>query len=388
MKIDLEFSGNQLLLNPRLPRATREIFEAAWCDLVEPRYIRHVGISTSGTSGDGFGRLIVLSKEALEASARAVNERFHSGKHDIWFKSLPSFHVGGLGILVRAHLSGAQVYEDRSEKWSVSSFIEQVNASKATLISLVPTQVFDLVQAHVRAPASVRAVIVGGGRFEDSLRLRARDLGWPCLPSYGMTETCSQVATAVSTDDPRLQLLNHADVRTEADGHLAVKAASLLSAQIVFSSTGQPTLVDPKKDGWFVSEDRGSVQGRVLTIEGRTTDFVKIGGEGVVMARLEEKLDELKLAMKFGADAAIVAAHDERLGAQILLLTDEPESVPSASAPCEAADAEALVGRFNAEVAPYERIRRIHRVERLPRTALGKLQRRLALELAGVQPPA
>lgn len=364
---------NELLLNPRLPLSVRARFENAWQTLVEPRFTDHVGITTSGSSGDSIGRLIVLSRAAIEASARAVNERFASGPHDVWFKSLPSFHVGGFGILVRARLSGAGVHEDRSEKWNVHEFITQVATSGATLISLVPTQVFDLVQAGVRAPRSVRAVIVGGGRFEDSLRLRAIELGWPCLASYGMTETCSQIATALSPEDPSLVLLSHAEARTSADGRLAVRGPSLLSAQIKF--TPEPALEDPRIDGWFIGEDHAKVVGRTLIIEGRASDFVKIGGEGVVVARLEERLEQLKLARHFSGDAALLAARDSRLGAAIVLLTS--------AAP---ATVEPLVTAFNEAVAPFERIRSVHHVGEIPRSPLGKLLRGAALQLVGLQP--
>ncbi len=369
--LDLEFVRNQLLLNPRLPRAERERFENAWASLVEGHYSYHVGLTTSGSSGS-HGKIILLSKNALEASAQAVNERFAVVPDDVWFKSLPSFHVGGLGILIRAKLSGSHVYEDRSEKWKVHDFIEQVKASKATLIPLVPTQVFDLVQHHVAAPKHVRAVIVGGGRFEESLRLRALDLGWPCLPSYGMTETSSQIATAVSTEDPRLQLLSHAEARVSTDGRLAVKAASLLTAQITFKD--QPELHDPKIDGWLITEDHARVEAGVLTIDGRTQDFVKIGGEGVSVARLEEKLEALKLTLRIGFDAALVAAFDERLGSIIALLATSAESAK-------------LVEEFNGQVAPFERIRTVREVVEIPRSPLGKLLRAAALELVGLRPP-
>jgi O-succinylbenzoic acid--CoA ligase len=365
---------NQLLLNPRLPRDARERFEKAWNDLVEPVFKHHVGIATSGSSGDSLGKLILLSNEALEASARAVNERFDSDSRDVWFKSLPSFHVGGLGILVRARLSGAAVYEDKSEKWNVHDFIAQLRTSKATLISLVPTQVFDLVNAPIEAPKHIRAVIVGGGRFEDSLRQRASDLGWPCLPSYGMTETCSQIATALSPDDPRLALLSHAEARTAPDGRLEIRATSLLSAQIRFQPDAQ--LVDPLVAGWFSTEDHGLVHEGILTIEGRASDFLKIGGEGVSLALLEEKLEHLRLASKFPSDIALVAAHDDRLHATIVLLTTASEG-----------ETASFVAQFNKSVAPFERIRLVKEVTEIPRSALGKLLRKAALELVGLHPP-
>jgi O-succinylbenzoic acid--CoA ligase len=380
MMVDLEFQKNQLLLNPRLPQIVHGRFESAWQTLVEPRFVRHVGVSTSGSSGDSIGRLILLSKDALEASAGAVNERFKSDSKDIWFKSLPSFHVGGLGILVRAKLSGARVYEYRSEKWNARDFVDQVVSSRATLISLVPTQVFDLVQAHIQAPSHVRAVIVGGGRLEESLRLKALDLGWPCLPSYGMTETCSQIATAVSIDDPSLRLLSHAEARSAADGRLEVKGPSLLSAQIIFGVDGKesnPQLTDPKHDGWLTTEDRAQVENGTLIVEGRTSDFVKIGGEGIVVARLEERLEQEKFASHFTKDAALLAAHDDRLGGTIVLITTASED-----------QADALVTRFNAGVAPFERIRLVKYVESVPRSPLGKILRGAAFDLIGLKPIA
>ena len=374
MSIDLAFRQNQLLLNPRLPTDRREIFAKAWRELAEPDFERHVGIVTSGSSGNSFGRLIILSKDAIEASARAVNERFGSGPHDIWFKSLPSFHVGGLGILVRAKLSGATVYEDREEKWNAEKFAEQLIISQATLVSLVPTQVFDLVQAKIRAPRTVRSVIVGGGRLEDSLRKQATELGWPCLPSYGMTETASQVATALNPEDPRLVLLAHADAKTSVDGHLVLRSSSILTAQISFDSSGVATLTDPKVGGWFTTEDLVKIEDRALTIEGRAGDFIKIAGEGVVLARLEEHLERLRLTSHFTKDAAIIAAKDSRLGAVLVMLSDAPK-----------AEAEELAKKFNEDVAPFERIRRVECVDRIPRSELGKLQRGLALSQIGLE---
>ncbi len=374
---DLESTSNLLLTNPRWPKDDRFRFQETWIDLVEGKFEAHVGIATSGSTG-GSGSLVLLSKNALRASARAVNERLAATSADIWYKSLPNFHVGGLGILVRAHLSGAKVVEDESEKWDATGFHSKLEKSEATLLSLVPTQVFDLVREKLRSPSRLRAVIVGGGRLEESLRLAALDLGWPILPSYGMTEAASQVATAVSPDDPRLVPLTHLEVMTDHEGRLQLSGSSLLSAKITFDAQGRATMFDPKRSGWFTTEDRGEVlEDGSLLIEGRTHDFVKIGGEGVVVSRLEEKLEIAKLHLGFSKDAAVVAARDERLGAKMILLTTANES-----------ETKPLAEAYDSGVAPYERIRSIHTVSAIPRTALGKLQRGPALALVGFEAAA
>jgi O-succinylbenzoic acid--CoA ligase len=263
----------------------------------------------------------------------------------VWLAVLPTFHVGGLGIYARAFLSGARVVGD----WD----------DEVTLASLVPAQVSDLVRAGAKPPKSLRAVIVGGGALSDELYRAGTALGWPLLPSYGMTETCSQVATA-AVGSPELVLLSHAEAHVETDGRLAIRGSSLLTG---YATDGG--LVDPKVDGWFVTEDLGSVEGRVLRIGGRRGDFVKIGGESVDLARLDAILASIA-----GLHCAIAAVPDERLGHVIHLFADG------------SVDGETVAAVFNARVHPFERARRVHRVAQIPRSSLGKLLRKELLTLA------
>ena len=86
--------------------------------------------------------------------------------------------------------------------------------------SLVPAQVLDLVRAGLRPPPVLRAIVVGGGAISAELYRDARALGWPVLPSYGMTECCSQIATA--THDGRSCSCSIISRRAaKADGRLA-----------------------------------------------------------------------------------------------------------------------------------------------------------------------
>lgn len=294
----------------------------------------HVWLATSGTSG--LLKLTALSKRALLASAAAVNRHLDAGAHDVWLCVLPTFHVGGLGIHARAYLSGARV---------VTAGWEGV-----TLASLVPAQVSDLVRDRVAPPDSLRAVVVGGGALSADLHETARALGWPLLPSYGMTECSSQVATAShgSTD---LLLLDHVDARIEPDGRLALRSDALFTGYAT-----EEGFVDPKIDGWFITDDVATLDGRVLRVEGRRGDFVKIGGESVDLSRLDRILAEIH------ADAAVFPIPDERLGHVIGLAV-------------ASGDADAIAEAFNARVFPFERARRVIRVAEIPRTSLGKIVR-------------
>ncbi len=373
--LSLDSPENVLLLNPRLPASQRDLYESAWKNCIKKGEGR-VGIATSGSSGE-LGRLIVLAKEALIASAGAVNERLDSTASDVWLKALPDFHVGGLGIRFRAQLSGANVVGSKLERWNAGEFVVEVRAVKATLLSLVPTQLFDLVRLNLAAPASLRSVVIGGGRLEESLRIEAIAQGWPVLPSYGLTECCSQVATALNPQDPRLMPLAHVRLRTNERELIKIQSPSLLSGLITLESQ-EAMLIDPKQDGWFTTEDRGRLcEDGSLEILGREQDFVKISGEGVSLQRLEDLFDRLRRRFHAESDLALLAARDERSGAIIVLIGNAEEE-----------HARKLMEAFNAEVLPVARIRRFHFVDKVPRSPLGKLRRRSALALVGLEPVA
>lgn len=359
------FEKSALLLNPRLPRESAEAFERGW-SLYSDRFKNHIGITTSGSTG--AGKIVLLSQEALEASAASVNKRFLSDASDVWFKTLPDFHVGGLGIQIRAHLSGAKVIEN-FEAWNASRFAEALRKARATLVSLVPTQVFDLVQAGERAPSSLRAAIIGGAKFSDILRDRAIELGWPVLPSFGMTETSSMIAIANDPLVPRLFPMSHAQVRISPAGKIEISGPSLLSATI----HGEKLI--ERESEWFTTEDIGQIESDgSLVVLGRAGDFVKISGEGVSVSSLEERLEALKMKLQLQSDSALLVASDERLGAKIILLGTQE------------AEANRLRDEFNSQVAPFERIKEVHSVSNVPRSALGKLLRLEALSLVGLKP--
>lgn len=344
MDIDWLSAASHVLLNPRMPADERDRLQSMVIDLPG-----HLWLATSGTTGSL--KLTALSKEAMLASAAAVNRHLQSNANDVWCCVLPTFHVGGLGIYARAFLSGARVVQ---AVWDAHEFTAMRDV---TLASLVPAQVRDLVDAKLEAPPALRAIVVGGGAMSTDLYNAARELGWPLLPSYGMTETCSQVATATA-ESPQLHLLEHIDARTEVDGRLAFRGPSLL--------TGYATergFIDPKVDGWLITEDLGTVRGRTLIVEGRQGDFIKVGGESVDLSRLDAILASIA-----GPDAAIVAVPDPRLGHVIHLAVAHP------------IDADTVAAAYDARVHPFERARRVHRVAEIPRSPLGKLIRARLLQ--------
>jgi O-succinylbenzoic acid--CoA ligase len=148
---------------------------------------------TSGTSGRPKGA--VLGFDSLMASAVASTELLGSQPDDRWLLCMPLFHVGGLSILTRAALAGTSVV--LHERFDPQRVSEALDAERITQLTFVATMLARLLEVRGarRAPESLRFVLVGGGPAPQPLLERARALGFPLAPTYGLTETASQAAT-------------------------------------------------------------------------------------------------------------------------------------------------------------------------------------------------
>ncbi|MEZ0391431.1 MAG: AMP-binding protein [Pseudobdellovibrionaceae bacterium] len=370
-KIIWNNEDSAVLLNPRMPTEERHLLSQL-PELYPQK--SHIWISSSGSS-TGIGestKLIALSKQAFLASAQAVNQHLQSDSKDCWVQVLPQFHVGGLSIEARVHLSGAQQVNGLAgDKWDARFFHQTIEGKKGTLSALVPTQIIDLIQAKLKSPSSLRAVVVGGSALPGDIYTKALDLGWPLLPSYGMTECCSQVATAglesLKNQKPELQILSHIQAQTNSEGYLKIQSPSLLTGFAQWKNK-EPHWLDPKEGGWFQTQDLCEIQNGILKPLGRGSDYVKVLGEGVNLQRLQERLESLahNLGSEIWRQIAIVAILDARRENQILLVH---------TVEVQEKEMDSLVKSFNEQVAPYEKIQG-HRVLReIPRTALGKIAR-------------
>lgn len=366
-------SENHFFLNPKFPPHQAKLL-IQQLDQVSKNLEGHIFLLSSGTTANSFQDLkwVALSKRAFLASADAVNQHLKSTVSDVWLQPLPEFHVGGLSILARSTRSGARVVP--FQKWNCEAFIASITQHHVSLTALVPTQLYDLVQAKVRCPNSLRALPVGGGALSYGLYRRALELGWPVLPTYGMTEACSQIATASleslgssfseEGELPGMEVLSHLEVEMLPDHRFQLRGPSLLSGYIYRKSESYASFEDPKEGGWFLSPDKGELQGKHLKICGRLGDFVKIGGESVEVSRLRCILDEIHMSFGMKFDYALLPVPDERLGHVIHFFSEkhscEDESI-------------ALIEAYNSRVLAFERIRKHHRIQFIPRTELGKL---------------
>ncbi|MFT4638032.1 MAG: O-succinylbenzoic acid--CoA ligase [Verrucomicrobiales bacterium] len=332
-----------------------------WLDR-QSHLLGHVLFKTSGSTG--HAKYVCLSRAALRASAAMVNDHLQATEADVWLGVLPEYHVGGFGVAARASLLGCGVVLTRSE-WSPRSFCEEASICGATLTSLVPTQVFDLVDQRCQAPSTLRAVLVGGGNLEPDLEERARALGWPLLKTFGMTETASQVATQAMGSDQEapMMLLLGWEAHTNEDSLLRVRGDALFSGYVWWN--GKDYHFDDTGE-WFLTSDFVRLKGRQLEFVGRSQHRLKIKGELVHLAAL--RLDLERVARALGVDplaATLIAVSHPRDEHALVLITEKQLSSDQHLM---------LQNGYNERAIGLVRLFESFVVPELPRTSLGKLR--------------
>jgi O-succinylbenzoic acid--CoA ligase len=265
-----------------------------------------------------------------------------------WLCPMPLAHVGGLSIQLRSAIYGTTVLlHSRFDADAVLAALSDP-ASPVTLVSLVPTMLSRLLDAGLREPPGLRWALLGGGPIAPSLLERARTAGVPVAASYGMTEACSQIATA------GLPLFGF-EVRIAGDGEVLVRGPAV----------ARGALAD---DGWLHTGDLGSLDdGGRLSIEGRKADTIVSGGENVAPVEVEAILLEHPAV----ADAAVLGRSDPEWGeavvAKVVLRDGAPPAVDQAPAQ--------LRRHCASRLAAFKVPKAVEVVDALPRSTTGKLLR-------------
>ena len=328
---------------------------------------------TSGS--EGRPKWVLLTKTAMLASARGVCDHLRVNSSDRWLLTLPQWHVGGFSLWSRAFVSGSVVIEATASKWSPAGFAADVEKNRITLTSLVPAQVVDLVREGLRSPSSLRAVVVGGGRLEPEWGTRARELGWPVLQSYGMTEAASQVATEplehlnTGYDPDAMIVLPHWQTHTE-EGRLVIRGPALAAGHIHQAENGQWNW-EPIGDH-FITRDQVELVQRGghtrLRFIGREAHMLKILGELVHLGALQAKLSQICTDNGHTNLAVLIAEPDERRGHTLVMRYNRQQLTPAA--------AEQLRATFDHTpgIRPFERIQRLHAVDGPVINEMGKMK--------------
>lgn len=362
----LELHVPALLVHPQLTVPERAELAAA---AARAGHVPHAGaaaiIFTSGTTGAPRGA--ILTRSALLASAQASAANLDWQRDDCWLLCMPIARVGGLSIITRCLAARRCVV--LAPGFDAKLFPEWVASNHVTLVSLVPTMLARVFDAHPawRAPSHLRAVLLGGAAASPKLLRRAQDRRSPIVVTYGLTETCSQVvATPYASRFAPAQCfagvpLAGIDLRI-TDGHIEVRGPTLMA--------GYWNEAPLAPNAWFDTGDLGDIDsGGYLHVHARRMDLIVTGGENAYPAEVERVLE----AFPGIAAAGVFGVPDEVWGYTVAAAL-VAEKVP----PSDAALLEYVSGRL----APHKRPRHICYLPRLPQAPSGKLDRRALAAMA------
>ncbi|MFT4258528.1 AMP-binding protein [Microbacterium sp.] len=283
-----------------------------------------VVIATSGSSG--IPKQVVLSGEALRASAAATAARIGSGR---WLLALPPTYVAGLQVLVRSAMAGTQpaVLEGR---FSANAFAESTLSMLRPAggpgvgipdlyTSLVPAQLVTLLDAAddpavLAALQAYEAILIGGQALPQPVRERAIERGVRLVRTYGSTETSGGcVYDGVPLDTVAVR---------EVDGELRIAGPHLADGYLGDEAlTARAFTRDEHGIRWYRTGDLGLVEDGVVRVHGRVDNVIVSGGVNVSLDRVESVVR----AVPGLASAVVVGVDDERWGEASVIVAPRGE---------------------------------------------------------------
>jgi o-succinylbenzoate---CoA ligase len=311
-----------------------------------------VVVATSGSTGAAKG--VDLTHDALAASTRASLARLGARPGDRWALLLPTHHVAGLQVWLRAWASG----HDPIHLDDTADLV----GSGAAFVSLVPTQLARwLEQLAVTGPpaATPPTVLLGGAAAPPGLIDRATAAGIRVVTSYGMSETGGGcVYDGRPLDGVEVGIDGGPPATSGAGGRIGLRGPVLGAG---YRGRSAPFTDD---EGWFWTSDLGRLEpdGR-LHVLGRADDVAISGGENVPLGIVRDTLATHPTV----GDVAVVGRPDARWGEVVVAVV-----VPApGTAPTLAALRDHVRSTHPAAYAPQ----RLAVVDALPRDAMGKLPR-------------
>src|SRR5699024_5155822 len=236
-----------------------------------------------------------------------------------------------------------------------------------THVSLVPQTLKWLMDEGFDQPYNIEKILLGGAKLSSSLIDQALERQLPICNSFGMTETCSQFLTAT----PEMLTRRYDTVGKPSDnvevkikspnaqghGELLIKGDNVMNGYLYPADR-----IDTFEDGYFNTGDIAEIDeaGYVMVYD-RRKDLIISGGENIYPYQIETIAKNYVMI----EDAVCVGVEDDVWGEVPYLYYVSKEKISD----------DQLLKYFNNNLAKYKVPKHFKRVESLPYTSTGKLQR-------------
>ncbi|SDL56046.1 4-coumarate--CoA ligase [Arthrobacter sp. ov407] len=346
---------------------------------------------SSGTTGRPKG--VMLSHRNLVANVEQARGLLGVVPEDRLLALLPFFHIYGLTVLLNLALR-QRARLVTMPRFDLPEFLRIIQEHRCSYLFIAPPVAVALSKHPLVAEydlGSVHTALSGAAPLDGELGTRlAERLGCRVLQGYGMTEL-SPVSHLIPRDGgdgrdvpvssvgytvPNMQcrLVDPAtgeDIPvpaegTSAPGHLLCRGPNVM---LGYLNRPQETADTLDADGFLHTGDIATVRADgVVTIVDRLKELIKYNGYQIAPAELEALL----LTHPGIADSAVIGSFDA-----------DGQEVPKAfvvrqpGAEGDALDVAGVMDFVAAKVAPFKKVRRVEFIEAVPKSASGKILRRM-----------
>ncbi len=303
----------------------------------------YVGVHTSGSTGTP--KVIQLNKYSMRESARMTLRYFHLQGGMRALLCLPAAYIAGKMMIVRAMVGDLDLVCEPPSSLPIKDEYGHLD-----FVAMTPMQVMGVLDQRSAAMEDIDQLIIGGAPVDQLLRSRIQKLTTRCYLTYGMTETITHIAVQRingSSASSVFHTLEGVEV-LESDGCLVIQAAHL--GDIPIKTTDMVEVLDPYSFIW----------------KGRADDVINSGGIKICPQAIEDKLSTM-----IDDSYVVLGEMDPVLGEKIVLLI-AADAYPSHRI-------ESLRSKMLLALDKYENPKKIYFVNRLIRTATGKVKRDINL---------
>ena len=342
---------------------------------------------SSGTTGLPKG--VMLTHRNLVANLAQVAGTdfgvFAVGEDDMIMGVLPFFHIYGMVVIMNYALAqGATIVT--MPRFDLPQFLDLTQKHRITGMHIVPPIALALAKhplvdqydlSSLRFLLSAAAPL--GAAVEEACRRR---LGAAVSQGYGMTEASpithlnpqhahrpkpgSIGPAVVSTAVKVVDLLTQAELGPNQEGELWISGPQIMKGYL---NNPQATANTVDRDGWLHTGDIGYAdEDGYFTIVDRLKELIKYKGFQVAPAELESVI----LGHEAVADVAVIGVADEEAG-----------ELPKAFVVLKQghdATAEDILEFVATRVAPFKKVRAVEFLDQIPKSASGKILRRVLVE--------
>ena len=306
-----------------------------------------IEVQTSGSTGEP--KRMRVEKERMMYSAIRTCEYLGLQQGNTALLCMDMKYIGAKMMVVRALVGGLRLKVRRASGHPLKGMDCSVD-----FLSVVPIQLYNMLKdAKERELLNcVRHVLVGGGPVDESLQRMLSGLSCCVYSTYGMTETLSHIALR-QLNGPEASVcyrpLEGVDVSLSPRGTLVIHAPQICATDLETND-----VVHLYPNGMF-------------TVVGRADNTVNSGG---IKIQIEE--EERRLRSCITVPFALTSVPDTRLGEALVLLVVSDLSIDDTS----------LFRKMKTILDCYHVPRYIVRVEAVPLTGNGKIDRKACRELA------